>query len=418
VNAEGGVHILEGEPGTGKSFLTKKLIRHYDFNKTPIHITGSTGAAASRLSNRATTVHTGFGIGKSGSFLRLISPYSDTFANLYYAQVLLVDEFSMLTSFISNLVLYRLCQVHNTVDVNEILRKVKIIFVGDSLQLPAVCHHVVDSDSVCNICRINMSTLWPLAARHLLTTVVRQANDPPYLDFLRIIRSRKPTQAEIDFALSECFCTPERVAEMLCSEGSTFQVLTSHLDLAAMYNDALLANSFPDQPIIEVPLHSKTTDVNFDAVSAWLHDSKFYTLPAVKIGVRVILCENLDLSVHAHNGATGIVQSVHYRVCGILNKIVVQLDSGATIQVMRTKLDTCYVGQFKYYKTTFPLNLASAMTGHRCQGATFSSMILIHVSEAFCPGMLYVMLSRVTERQYLRVCGRFTPDDFVPVPPM
>ena len=416
-HTEGGVHILEGAPGSGKSFVTKKLIRHYDSLKTTISINASTGAAASRLSERATTCHAGFGLNGGGSFLRLISPESDIFFTLYYAKVIFIDEFSMLTSDIVNFILYRLCQVYNTTVVHEVLLRVKIILIGDSLQLPAVCRHVVDADSVCQVCRINKSTLWPLGIRHLLTTVVRHANDLDFLNFLHIIRVRKPTQAEIDATLSACVVNDDELCALLSSNDPNFQVLTSHRNVAQDYNDILLHQSFPDEPIINLPLHTSTTDTNYTAVADWLADTKFHTLHAFKIGCRIILLENLDLAKGASNGATGIVLSAHYR-SDVLNKIVVQLDNGVVINIMRTRTAYKYIGAYRYYKSTFPLSLGRALTGHRSQGATIASTVLVHVTEAFCPGLLYVILSRVTERRFLRIYGNFTPNDFVPVPPM
>ena len=55
------------------------------------------------------------------------------------------------------------------------------------------------------------------------------------------------------------------------------------------------------------------------------------------------------------------------------------------------------------------------MTGHKCQGATFKTRTIVHMRSAFTPGLLYVMLSRVTERALLSVVGNLTPELFVPV---
>ena len=67
-----------------------------------------------------------------------------------------------------------------------------------------------------------------------------------------------------------------------------------------------------------------------------------------------------------------------------------------------------------YFKKTFPFILAYAMTAHRCQGATFASHVIVHVRDAFCPGLLYVMLSRVTNRRFLSIVTPLTPADFTP----
>jgi hypothetical protein len=40
---------------------------------------------------------------------------------------------------------------------------------------------------------------------------------------------------------------------------------------------------------------------------------------------------------------------------------------------------------------------------------------IIDVSDAFCPGLLYVMLSRVTERRHIRLLQPLTPDMFTPM---
>jgi hypothetical protein len=42
-------------------------------------------------------------------------------------------------------------------------------------------------------------------------------------------------------------------------------------------------------------------------------------------------------------------------------------------------------------------------------------LTIVHVRDAFTPGMLYVMLSRVTERRHLRVVGALQQQWFAPV---
>jgi ATP-dependent exoDNAse (exonuclease V) alpha subunit len=69
----------------------------------------------------------------------------------------------------------------------------------------------------------------------------------------------------------------------------------------------------------------------------------------------------------------------------------------------------------RYTRSTFPLAFAYAMTGHKCQGATFRCLTIIDILTAFTPGLLYVMLSRVTKRDNLRIVGGLSPEMFVPV---
>jgi len=55
-----------------------------------------------------------------------------------------------------------------------------------------------------------------------------------------------------------------------------------------------------------------------------------------------------------------------------------------------------YDYQEQFYKTSFPLMLGHAIIGHKSQGATISSRVMIDIHEYFAQGLVYVMLSRVT----------------------
>ncbi len=53
--------------------------------------------------------------------------------------------------------------------------------------------------------------------------------------------------------------------------------------------------------------------------------------------------------------------------------------------------------------------------GHKSQGATLTGRTIIHVSQTFCPGLLYVMLSRVQTRSRMHLLQRLTPSMFHPM---
>ncbi len=66
------------------------------------------------------------------------------------------------------------------------------------------------------------------------------------------------------------------------------------------------------------------------------------------------------------------------------------------------------------YKTLFPITLAYVITGHKSQGATISSKVIIDIKEAFAPGLTYVMFLKVTNINNLKIIGNLTPNDFIP----
>ena len=45
------------------------------------------------------------------------------------------------------------------------------------------------------------------------------------------------------------------------------------------------------------------------------------------------------------------------------------------------------------------------MTGHKSQGATMSTNVVVDIHNAFALGLTYVMLSRVTNRTNLKIKG-------------
>lgn len=63
----------------------------------------------------------------------------------------------------------------------------------------------------------------------------------------------------------------------------------------------------------------------------------------------------------------------------------------------------------------WPICACACLAGHRSQGATLRTKTIIDVTDAFTPGLLYVMLSRVTDRKHLHLVRRLTPDMFVPM---
>lgn len=135
------------------------------------------------------------------------------------------------------------------------------------------------------------------------------------------------------------------------------------------------------------------------------------------IDAKVIITDNVDMDRGASNGSTATVLKLGYRL-GKLNKITVKLDGNGHQVIMRSRGlvdDSFWIGSSNFSKSTFSLSLGYAMTGHGCQGATIAKHVVIYSREGLCPGLLYVMLSRVTESRFVRIALPLKPSDFRPV---
>ncbi len=79
--------------------------------------------------------------------------------------------------------------------------------------------------------------------------------------------------------------------------------------------------------------------------------------------------------------------------------ISVAFNPSRYVQIVQKKsIQNKYDSQGHFYKTSFPLMLGYAIIGHKSQGVTISSKVMIQICESFAWGLVYVMISRVTSR--------------------
>ena len=218
-----------------------RLVQHFIANNKHVKTGATTGCAATRLTSLTPTAHSLFHIFNNG-----LPPLHSThpkYLDLLRTDVFIIDEYSMLKAEMLNCIIYRLLQVHKLLNDKDSLFdkvchsnhystgmptntgnvtghahavhfvQVLILLVGDMYQLPPVCtcrqrsstsQDADDTVAFCQTCHITSSMYWSRAQHHSLTASVRHAKDLPFLSFLNLIRTTKPTQQQIDDSIGHC----------------------------------------------------------------------------------------------------------------------------------------------------------------------------------------------------------------------
>ncbi|KAL1290057.1 hypothetical protein AAHE18_20G101800 [Arachis hypogaea] len=122
----------------------------------------------------------------------------------------------------------------------------------------------------------------------------------------------------------------------------------------------------------------------------------------LKIGVPIILLRNVDPAGGLCNGTRLVVRDLGINVIGA--DIISGSNVGDKVFITRMNLipsDT--VIPFKFQRRQFPVSLSFAMTINKSQGQTLSTVSLFLCRPVFCHSQLYVALSRVRNRNGLKI---------------
>jgi len=467
---QGGMFFLTGGAGCGKTFLCKRFIQWARQNMRVLSA-ATTGAAAVRLSKHAQTAHSVFALPcKASDKLNPLDVNSFQGRLLVEAQIIIVDEISMLNSKQFAHIMRRICCACGTTDLTLALKSKLVLLVGDLAQLPPVCkvhrprkkrkrsdHNDSESDSdddeeifFCQQCHVTSAGAWAQVKVRKLVQVVRQENDQEYCHFLNKLRHTQPTQQEVDSVLADCFISPEQVETVLAdalSANKPVTVLTSHTQDRDTYNEVILQHlaGLPESltpggplnpakvgEIHDIPLKLTSTGNNTERAARgasaaaedlknWIDSPKFQSLKYVAIGARVMLTKNQKSpSAFYANGSFGTVIQLHRKQADEpIHRIDVEFDTnpGSRVAFYCDDSQTWTHLGYKHTKSRFPLVLGYALTVHKSQGMTIPHLCILHMRKCFARGMLYVALSRAKSRSIMQIVGSIKASYCVPIPP-
>lgn len=360
--------FITGPPGTGKSFLLKRVLDLLKINHKNICLTATTGCAAVNIGGR--TLHSLFNI----------KPFTDNFDVSHVNQlkykkkeiyrtiknldVLIIDEVSMLDNI--------LCD-----GIDNILRIIKnndnpfggiqMIFVGDFYQLPPVTN---------NFCFVSKS--WQQLNPKIieLTELVRQKDDNVFKAILMAIRKRK--------------IGPILINHLKSLKNTKFQ------------NGIVPTRLFPKNFNVD-----HINKLNIDS----LRDGRlFKTYSAFSKGIdlnneyHIELCNDAQVMVTRNiNIIDGIVNGTRGIVADISNdrEVTIKLIDGREAIIPYTK-------DYQNNKMTtwiefMPLKIAYAMSIHKSQGMTLDAIEIDLGSSVFENGQAYTALSRGKKLEHIRI---------------
>lgn len=398
--------FIQGQAGTGKSFLINYLRDKLDGN---VAVVAPTGIAAQLIGG--STIHRMFHLGGHDYFrLDKVIKYRDYERIVSKLNTLIIDEASMLRADVFDTVNI-LCKEARKCDA--IFGGIQVILVGDLYQLPPVYKYNKEAqeyllktyqfpnpfffDALC----YKVGNFEKLE----LTSIHRQVSDNTFVDCLRNISTTYTpnNSGNVQRALDLL----NRHVESDAAE-KEIPIVTARREQADAINHIKLSRISGE----ERPYEGKF-EGDYKETDAFVPSKLNF-----KVGAKVMFCRNDGAEGRYVNGTMGIIQFLGE------DYITVKTEHGVIVDVRRAewkKYEYVYVtslheeGKLDLKETgsyvQFPLKLAYAITIHKSQGQTMDDVCIDLGDGAFATGQTYVALSRVKTMGGLHLVQKLSLDD-------
>ncbi|MFZ1721539.1 MAG: PIF1 family ATP-dependent DNA helicase [Microgenomates group bacterium] len=387
--------FVTGKAGTGKSLLLQYF---RTFTHKTIVVLAPTGVAALNVGGQ--TIHSLFRLPFSVITpekmleLRLTTPQTKLLRNL---DTMIIDEISMVRVDVLEAIDFLLKKARNS----ELpFGGVQMVLFGDLYQLPPVVtssdlHSYFIEKYGGEFC-FNATSWQELNPKIIeLSTIFRQT-DRTFVDVLNAVRHGNPK---------------EELLQKLNARADVEHPAEGSIILATTNSAVTKINS------IKVAELSGKTFLLHANISGDIEKSAFPTdeILELKHGAQIMMMKN-DPDKRWVNGSLGIIHSisedvVKVKIDGFVYKVEPEIWNKIAYEYnsAKKKIEEKIIGTF----TQHPLRLAWAITIHKSQGQTYSSVIIDLGWGAFAHGQTYVALSRCEKLETLYLRRQVRPRDII-----
>jgi ATP-dependent DNA helicase PIF1 len=372
--------LLTGAAGAGKTHVLGQFIRRAKKRGRSVAVTATTGLAATHLNG--TTIHAWSGIGVHDHVdKRQANALSKNRQDLIKkADILVIDEISMLHDFRLDMVddILRFVRANQ-----EPFGGMQVILCGDFFQLPPVNRQGSRTGSF-----VTNSAAWRQNVFTVcyLKTQFRQIDDELYTTILNGIRAGVLTRAQLQALQDRAHGVDDPFTPRT-------RLLTVNVDVDNV-NQQQLKELNGKVHEYQMETHGSKQYVEQLKRSCLAHETL-----RLKLGAQVMCIKNASDRKY-FNGSLGKVVGFE----SLTDYPIVELTNGREIVIRPDTWDLMDGDKKRASLVQLPLRLAWAITVHKSQGMTLDAA-RIDLSRAFVEGMGYVALSRVRSLRHLILDG-------------
>ena len=335
--------------------------------------------------------------------------------------LLVIDEISMVSNVTLLYIHLRLTEIFQTEDSKDgWFGKWNLLFLGDLLQLPPVfespVYITVSSETASKLTGcVGTMDLWrTLFEYDELVINMRQKEEKEFASMLSRIRLGHVNDDDIQLL--------ERQKLPLHNEsvnGRMKEVIEILSNLPTDTVCLLPTRHMCDQLNAEMLKHLEGKEIHLVAVDAidcpaYLHQKVSKKLAAysedssltagleknliIKIGCKIMLRRNIDVTLGLVNGAIGTISSVKYSIdqVDVVESIVIKFSGSHEHQLEKVNCKFQVFDKAFVIRQQFPITSAYAITVHKSQGLTLHNVVTDIGNSIFACGQSYVAMSRVT----------------------